>query len=73
MSEPIKPCPCGHAPKALSVTEGSTFRWRYVEADCGCGWQIEARVHTIPPEGYDEYADCIDSWNKMPRIDDEWK
>ena len=64
----IKPCPCGKTPEKLIISEGSTHRWRYVSGDCGCGWETEARIITYnQPEGYDEYTDCVEAWNELPR------
>lgn len=63
----IKPCPCGNTPDELYVSEGSTFRWRYVE--CKCGWMIEARINTLRPHCEEQdYLECVDAWNAMPRL-----
>lgn len=69
MVEPtLKPCPCGKTPEKLCVNDGSTFRWREVSGDCGCGWMFEARINTMR-EGSDEqdYAECVEAWNQMER------
>lgn len=69
MSKKLKPCPCGAVPTELSITEGSTHRWRTVQGDCCGEWMIEARVPTMgnkaTPEGQEQA--CIDSWNQAQR------
>jgi hypothetical protein len=65
----LVPCPwCGCKPEKLSVTEGSTFRWRLVECpECGAG-PGEIRVQTMG-EGTREdweakaHVDAIAAWN----------
>lgn len=64
----LKPCPCGKTPTRLSIGPGSTFRWRYVGGDCGCGWETEVRINTMRPASEEEdYADCVRAWNEMER------
>jgi hypothetical protein len=63
----LKPCPCGKTPTQLHITEGSTFRWRYVSGDC-CGWMIEARVNTMRPKSEEkDYEECAKAWNEQDR------
>ena len=63
----LKPCPCGKPVERLYMTEGSTFRWRYVEG-CGCGWMIETRIDTMrPKDSAVDYQECVEAWNEMPR------
>lgn len=65
---PILPCPwCGDA-EALSVEEGTTFRWLRVTCGCGiCG--PEARMQTIggPTDFNDRMTEgrkrAIHEWN----------
>ncbi len=69
----LKPCPCGKTPEKLHITEGSTFRWRYVEGGCcGC-WMIEVRINTMrntattKSDSELDYAECAEAWNNQPR------
>lgn len=65
-------CPCGNRPEKLYISPGSTFRWRYVEGDCGCGWMIEARVATMRDKNNaEEYKQCVEAWNEIPRSTSE--
>lgn len=64
----LKPCACGKTPEILNVTEGSTFRWRYIEPDCGCGWMAEIRIDTMHKHNLNEdYKECVEAWNDLPR------
>lgn len=66
---PLKPCPwCGCNPEKLSITEGSTFRWRLVACpECGAG-PGEIRVQTMgsgTPQEWEAQAviDAAEAWN----------
>ena len=64
----LKPCPCGKTPERLILNQGSTFRWRYVSGDCGCGWEFEYRVNTMRPASDEkDYEECVEGWNQMAR------
>ena len=66
----FKQCPCGQTPKELYISEGSTYRWRYVEGDCGCGWMIEVRVNTMRERNTQlDHQECAEAWDDMPRQD----
>jgi len=70
MSDPttiLKACPCGKVPDDLYVSEGSTYRWLYVEGDCGCGWMIEVRSAGYPNDPHKDYEAAVEGWNDMPR------
>ena len=65
----LKPCPCGKMPEKLLISEGSTFRWRYVEGDCGCGWMFETRINTMrKASGQEDYEECVEAWNAKDRV-----
>jgi len=64
----LKPCPCGKTPERLAVNPGSTFRWRVVSGDCGCGWMFEARIDTMrKADAEKDYEECVAEWNQMER------
>lgn len=63
----LKPRPCGLVPTKLDVSDGSTYRWRYVSGDCGCGWMIEAGRMDYMETEEKVYAVSVDCWNDMPR------
>lgn len=62
----LKPCPCGQIPESLSVSAGSTYRWRYVSGLCCNEWIIEARV-THGSGDVNVYEECVRAWNSAPR------
>ena len=63
----LKPCPCGTPVSKLYIVEASTYRWRYVSSDCGCGWMIETGRHAAGATDEEVYALCVEQWNEMPR------
>ena len=64
----LKPCPCGKTPERLCIDAGSTFRWRQVSGDCGCGWMFETRVDTMrKADAEKDYEECAEEWNQMAR------
>lgn len=70
MKEFFKSCPCGLIPPSLGITEGSTFRWKYVTANCCGEWMLEFKVSLGDPGATIEKK-AMDAWNAMPRKGDE--
>lgn len=66
MSEELKPCPfCGGS--NISVIQGSTFRWRLAECDCGAR-AGEVRIQTMGDGTQAQWeaqaaVDAIKEWN----------
>ena len=58
-------CPCGAIPDSLYITDGETFRWRYVSANCCNEWIIETRVNAATDEECKSI--CEKAWNAAPR------
>jgi len=63
----LKPCPCGRTPKRLCVAPGSTYRWLYVQGDCGCGWMLKARSTGYKATEESDYEAAVKEWNDMER------
>lgn len=67
ISKYLAPCPCGQTPKALSVSEGVSFKNAYVRGACCGEWEIEFRTGYHPAGSNEINALAVAAWNGAQR------